>query len=344
MDRRSFLQASSISLIATSLASPAAMAAQQKAVRPPKLKSGDTVVLVSPASAVFEKDALVVATESLQAMGLKVVHAKHVLDRYGYLAGTDKDRADDINKAFADPSIDGIVALRGGWGCNRILPYLDYSAIAKNPKVLLGYSDITSLLNAIYAKTGLVSFHGPVGISYWGEFQADQLHQTLFAGNPVTMRNYREDDGALVMRSNRAHTVVKGKATGTLVGGNLTVLTSLVGTPYLPDMRGKILMLEDVEESIYRIDRYFSTLQLAGILDQVAGIVFGHCSDCEPQKGYGGFTLTEILEHYLTPLSVPSYVGAQFGHIRNNHILPVGLEVVLDASSQTLTPVMAPVV
>ncbi|WP_102797433.1 S66 peptidase family protein [Bowmanella denitrificans] len=344
MDRRGFIKASTAGLMASQLVPTTVLAnASVSAKLPKRLRQGDKIRLVAPASAIFDPDEVAIAKESFEAMGLAVDTGQHILDRYGYLAGQDKARAEDINQAFADPSVQGIVAIRGGWGCNRLLPYLDFANIAANPKVLLGYSDITSLLNSLYHYTGLVSFHGPVGMSYWGQFQAEQVRTMLFDANATQMQNLPADDDALTMRSNRARTVRSGKAKGLLVGGNLTVLSSLVGTPYLPDMRGKILMLEDVGEAIYRIDRYFSTLQLAGILDQLAGVVFGHCTECEPQKGYGGFTLMEVMQNYLRPLNIPSYVGAQFGHIKDNHILAVGAEVELDADACTLRH-LAPVV
>ncbi|WP_088330619.1 LD-carboxypeptidase [Lacimicrobium sp. SS2-24] len=345
MDRRAFIKATAAGALASQLVPAATLAAEgKKSMVPGRLKAGDKVAAIAPASAIFDPVELDIAKESFEALGLVVVPGQHVLDRHGYLAGKDEDRAADINRAFADPQIKGIIALRGGWGCNRVLAHLDFDTIAKNPKVLLGYSDITSLLNSMYAKTGLVSFHGPVGLSYWGEFQADQLRRVVFEGEKTTMQNYPQEETALTMRSNRARTVKSGKARGILVGGNLTVLTSMIGSPYVPDMRGKILVLEDVGESIYRIDRYMSTLQMAGILDQVAGVVFGHCTKCEPQKGYGGFTLMEVMEHYLKPLNVPSYYGAQFGHIKDNHILPVGIEAEMDADAGTVTLLQAPVV
>ncbi|GAB3031115.1 S66 peptidase family protein [Bowmanella dokdonensis] len=335
MDRRAFIKASAAGVLASQL-SPVLAAGQGGNALPKRWQAGDKVMLVAPASAIFDPIEVEIARESFEAMGLEVVSGQHVLDRHGYLAGQDKDRAADINRAFADPAIQGLVALRGGWGCNRLLPYLDFKLIAANHKILLGYSDITSLLNSLYQHSGLVSFHGPVGMSYWGAFQAEQVQKLLFNGEQTLMQNYPEQEDALTMRSNRARTVNDGRASGVLVGGNLTVLASLVGTPYLPDMRGKILMLEDVGETIYRIDRYLSTLQLSGILSQLAGVVFGHCTECEPQKGYGGFTLMEVMEQYFKPLGVPCYVGAQFGHIKDNHILPVGGKVEVDATACTL--------
>ncbi len=345
MDRRSFMKTLAAGAVATSVLSPSALANaplfQQGnglgAGRLPKrLKKGDTVRMVAPASAVLDRHHVLIAKESFEALGFNVELGEHVFGRHGYLSGTDQQRAEDVNKAFADDSVDAVIAVRGGWGCNRILPLLDYNMIRANNKVLLGYSDITSLMNALYVKTGIVSFHGPNGFSYWADFQAQQFRDVIMDGKSTTMRNYKEKEETLTMMSNRTTTVNSGTAQGVLVGGNLTVLTSLCGTPYFPDLKGKILMLEDVGENIYRIDRFLSQLQLAGHLDGVAGIVFGHCTECDPGGGFGSFTLHEVFEHYFKPLGVPTYTGAQFGHIRDNHILPVGHVVELDADAATL--------
>ncbi|WP_417683188.1 S66 peptidase family protein [Pseudidiomarina aquimaris] len=345
MDRRSFMKTLAAGAVATSVLSPSALANaplfQQGsglgAGRLPKrLKKGDTVRMVAPASAVLDRHHVLIAKESFEALGFNVELGEHVFGRHGYLSGTDQQRAEDVNKAFADDSVDAVIAVRGGWGCNRILPLLDYDMIRANNKVLLGYSDITSLMNALYVKTGMVSFHGPNGFSYWADFQAQQFRDVIMDGKSTTMRNYKEKEETLTMMSNRTTTVNSGTAQGVLVGGNLTVLTSLCGTPYFPDLKGKVLMLEDVGENIYRIDRFLSQLQLAGHLEGVAGIVFGHCTECDPGGGFGSFTLHEVFEHYFKPLGVPTYTGAQFGHIRDNHILPVGHVVELDADAATL--------
>ncbi|MBY6062898.1 S66 peptidase family protein [Pseudidiomarina sediminum] len=343
MDRRSFIKTMAAGAVATSmlssaqlLATPAATSALGAGRKPKRLKAGDTVRMVAPASAVEDRHHVMIAKESFEAMGFNVQLGEHVFAREGYFSGTDQQRADDVNRAFADPDVDGVIAVRGGWGCNRILPLLDFEMIAQNNKVLLGYSDITSLMNALYVKTGMTSFHGPNGFSYWADFQAQQFKDVLMDGKATTMRNYKEKEETLTMMTNRTTTVTSGKAQGVLVGGNLTVLTSLCGTPYSPDLTGKILMLEDVGESVYRIDRFLSQLQLSGELNNVAGVVFGHCTDCDPAGGFGSFTLHEIFEHYFKPLNVPTYTGAQFGHIKANHILPVGHVVELDADAATV--------
>ncbi|WP_339726180.1 LD-carboxypeptidase [uncultured Paraglaciecola sp.] len=347
MNRRTFVKASTMGMLLSQsslLFAKNSSRSEGQSIFPKRLKEGDTIVLVAPAGALNQKVELDIAVESFQAMGLKVQVGKHVLDRDGYFAGKDEDRAADINDAFADPTIKGIFAIRGGWGCNRILPFLDFDLIAKNPKILFGYSDITTLLNSLYQRTGLVSFHGPVGVSYWGQDQAQQMRQMIFEGGKFTIQNQPDkDEKALTQRKNRIQVINSGSVEGRLVGGNLTVLTSMVGTPYFPDMQGKILFLEDVDESIYRIDRYLSTLQLAGKLQQLAGVAFGQCTDCNPEKGYGGFTLLQILEHYFKPLGIPAYMGGQFGHVRDNNILPVGVKVELNADLGSLRLLESPV-
>ena len=347
MNRRGFIKALTAGAVASALptqilATPLLQMAapEQPLLLPKALKAGDTIRLVAPASALPDRHYIFIAKESFEAMGFKVQLGQHVFGRFGYLSGTDQQRADDVNQAFADPNVDAVVAVRGGWGCNRILNLLDYSMISRNHKVLMGYSDITALINAIYVRTGLVSFHGPNGYSHWEDFQAQQVRDVLIDGKTTTMQNYKEQEKTLTMMTNRTTTINSGRAQGILIGGNLTVFASLVGTPFFPDLRGKILALEDVGEDIYRIDRFLSQLQLAGHLDGVAGIVFGHCTDCDPGNGFGSFTLHEVFEHYFKPLGVPTYTGAQFGHIRKNHILPMGLPVELDADAATVRLLM----
>jgi len=215
------------------------------------------------------------------------------------------------------------------------LPLLDYAVIRRNPKVLLGYSDITALHCAIQAQTGLVSFHGPIGSGSWNPFNVDQFKRVLLDRELVDYRNKVEAGDELVPRRNRTLTIRGGKARGELIGGNLTVLTALAGSPYLPDFRGRILFLEDVSEVPYRVDRMFSTLKLMGALDQVAGVIFGECSDCNPGDGYGSLTLEQILDDYLLPLEIPAYRGAMIGHLREQFIVPVGGKVELDADAGT---------
>jgi muramoyltetrapeptide carboxypeptidase len=305
-------------------------------VKPPRLKPGDTVGLIEPASATFESVTLQITIETIEALGLKARPGNHVRDRYGYLAGTDKDRADDVNRLFADPSVNAIVAVRGGWGCARLLPYLDFGVIAKNPKILVGYSDLTALLVPVFARTGLVTFHGPMGVSKWNAFNVGYLKRVLFDAEAVTFENVKETGEELVQTENRIQTITPGVARGRIVGGNLSVLSGIVGSGYLPDWEGRILFIEDVEENIYRVDRMLTNLKLAGILAKLRGVVFGNCTKCEPGEGYGSLTLEEVLGDHIKPLGVPAWSGAMIGHIDRQFTIPEGVEVEIDAAKGTI--------
>ncbi|MBI2220515.1 MAG: LD-carboxypeptidase [Acidobacteria bacterium] len=344
MNRRELLErAAGAPLLAALAVQPVQRTTAARTVYPRRLAPGDTVALVGPASATFERMDLDIARESLEALGLKVVIGDHVRDRHGYLAGSDAARAADINRFFADPSIRAVLPIRGGWGSSRLLPYLDFAAIARNPKVVLGYSDITALLLAISARTGLVTFHGPNGMGRWDAWSAGFVRRVLFAGEAVRFENPRERGEFLAQTEHRTQTIVGGVARGRLLGGNLTVLTALLGSPYLPSWDGAILFLEDVGEDIYRVDRMLTSLKLAGVLGELRGLVFGTCEECEPGDGYGSLTLEEVLDDHVRPLNVPSWRGAMIGHRMPQFTLPVGAEVEIDATRATIR-MLAPAV
>ena len=332
MDRRDFIGCLALAGLALPFAGRAlAHRAAPPRLLPPALRPGDTIALVSPSSATDERLNLQLSREVMEALGFKVRTGAHYAARRGHLAGSDAARAGDINAAFADPDVRAVVAVRGGSGAARLLPLLDYDAIRANPKVLLGYSDITALHSAIHARTGLVTFHGPNGTGSWNTFNTDQFRRLFFEREAMHYRNPVEAGDELVPRRNRTLTITGGRAQGELVGGNLTVLTALAGSPYLPDFRGKVLFLEDVAEAPYRVDRMFSTLRLMGALDGLAGFIFGECTDCDPGDGHGSLTLDEILDDYIRPLGIPAYRGAMIGHIRQQFIVPVGGRVAMDA-------------
>lgn len=325
---------------------PAAAAAQTRpaVLRAPRLKPGDTIALINPSGAIFERAPYVIATESLQALGFKVREAPNLRARYGHFAGTDAQRAADVNTMFADPTVNGILAMTGGSGGNRILPLIDYAAIRRTPKFLGGYSDLTALINAVQVQTGLITFHCPMGSSEWNEFSIRSLRAAVMDAELQTLSNPKDRDDAIVPRTGRITTLRSGKARGPLVGGNLAVLTSMAGSPYYPRFDGAILFLEEVNEYIYRVDRMLSTLKLSGALDKLAGVVLGGFTKCEPGDGnYGTLTLDEVFDDYFKPLNVPVYSGALFGHIRRKFTLPVGLEVEMDADAGTLRYLQAAV-
>jgi muramoyltetrapeptide carboxypeptidase len=316
----------------------AAASRRGRPIKPGRLSPGDRVGLVAPATATFFPVDVDIARDTLAGLGLEAVLGEHLLSRRSYFAGTDEERAADINGFFADSSISGLVALHGGWGCARLLPLLDYDTIARHPKALVGYSDVTALLDGIHAKTGLVTFHGPVGVSRWNSFNQRWFRDVAFEGRAVTFANETDaDNDELAQRHNRIRTITGGRTRGPLLGGNLTVLTSIVGSPYVPDFDGAILFLEDTDEAPYRVDRMITQLRLAGILDRVNGVVFGACTDCEPPRGsYASLTLEEILTDHLKPLGIPAWHGAMIGHIERQFTLPLGIDVEIDADRGTI--------
>ncbi|KKO47134.1 microcin C7 resistance protein MccF [Arsukibacterium ikkense] len=345
MNKRQFLQSSALALSVVPLgllplSSCAAVdskagAANSSAILPKMLNQGDTVALVSPSKATDHRLDIQIATEVLQALGFNVKLGQHLDGRRGHLAGSDVERASDINAMFADPQVNAIVCLRGGSGAARLLPLLDYPLIKRNPKVLLGYSDITALHNAINAQTGLVTFHGPNGTGSWNSFNAAQFQRVFFQRELMLYQNEPDSRDELVPRQNRIQTISGGKVQGPLIGGNLTVLTALAGSPYLPDFTGKILFLEDVEEAPYRVDRMLSTLKLMGALDKIAGFIFGECTACRPGGGFGWLTMDQIFDDHIKPLNIPAYRGAMIGHISKQFIVPHGATVEMDADTGT---------
>ncbi len=308
-----------------------------KAVLPYPIKKGDIVGLISPSAATADRMQFTFAKEALEALGFNVRLGHNLKNRRGHLAGTDQERADDLNSMFVDSAVKAIICIRGGSGASRILPLIDYKSIRKNPKPLLGYSDITALHCAIQSQTGLISFHGPNGSGSWNSFNVAQFEQLFFEKTKVQYQNEQVKGDDLVIKSNRTQTLKPGTAEGKILGGNLTVLTALSGSPYYPDFKDSILFIEDIGEDPYRIDRMMSTLKLNGTLDKIKGFIFGQCSDCEPDGGYGSLTVDQVLDDYVLPLGIPAYSGAMIGHVPKQFIVPVGAKVRMDANAGSFT-------
>jgi muramoyltetrapeptide carboxypeptidase len=335
-DRRTILQG--LGALAATVALPAGQASAQTSWRkPPRLRPGDTVGLVEPAGFTADAFDLEAIKANIAAMGLVPKLAPHLLSRYGYLAGRDRDRAADLNAMYADDKVRAVFAVRGGWGSARILPYLNFDTIRANPKLLIGFSDITALHMAFAARAGFTTIHGPNASASWGKLSWDSFRELAFEGGTPHYQPPPGTDDRLVQLTGRTRTFRPGKASGRLLGGNLTVLTALMGTAYLPDFTGAILFIEDVDEAEYRIDRMLTQLALGGVLRKVAGVVFGQCSNCRNTgSSYGGFTLSEVLQQHLEPLGVPAFQGALFGHVPNQFSLPVGIRAEIDASAGTI--------
>ncbi|MEL7034168.1 MAG: LD-carboxypeptidase [Cyanobacteria bacterium J06592_8] len=325
MDRRQFITGFGLTLFLTQFSQhfQTTANAAQTPLKPPRLKIGDTIGLVTPASPIQESHLKLIRPQ-LRRQGLKIKVAPHALDGYGYLAGVDRDRAADINAFFADPSIKALIATGGGWGSSRLLPLLDYDLIRRNPKIILGYSDITALLLAIYSRTGLVTFHGLLATSIWNDFSVSYLKRLLFRGEAIAFQN---------RVTVRVETITPGKAKGRLVGGNLSVISGLVGSVFLPDWNQAILFVEDIGEDIYRVDRMLNHLKLAGILEQLAGFIFGQCTRCLDQEDDSPtLTLQQVLNDHIRPLGIPAWYGSMMGHIRNQFTVPLGIEIEIDAN------------
>lgn len=295
-------------------------------IKPKRLKRGSTIAITAPAGAIWEKDSIIKFKTSLQEFGFKVIEGKTLYEQYGFLAGTDTLRANELNEFFADKNIDAIFCMRGGWGCARLFDKLDYRIIANNPKILLGFSDITALLLALYVKTGLIGFHGPTGNSSWNDFTKKYFKQITIDADKVCF-----------ISNGNTKIIQPGKARGTLIGGNLSVFCSLIGTPYLPDCKNAILFLEETEEEPFRIDRMLTQLKQCGILNNISGFVFGVCSKCVAEEPNKAFTFDEIINQHIAPLKIPAFMGADFGHTKNKFTLPVGIQASINANTCQIT-------
>jgi len=300
-------------------------------IKPAKLRAGDTVGVIAPASC-GDYEKLLAAVRFLEGLGLHVKLGDAVNQRRGYLAGTDQERADDLHQMFADPQVKAIFCARGGYGTGRIADMLDYELIRANPKIFWGYSDITFLHTAFFQKAGLVTFHGPMMTSDVASEDVDPLTLQTFQQllHPQTLR-YDETVSPLSV-------IVEGEASGRIVGGNLTLLVSTLGTSYELDTRDKLLFIEEIEEEPYRIDRMLNQLRMAGKLDEAAGIVVGDFQDCEPKKRKeASLTLAEVFDDYFKPLSQPVISGFRIGHCTPNLAIPIGALGRINTNKKTFT-------
>lgn len=308
---------------------------------PPQLAPGDLVALVEPASPLEDPARIDDVATMVRGMGLVPKLAPNIGAVDGYLAGTDEQRASDINAMFADPAVRALFAVRGGWGSARVLPLLDWDLIRANPKLLIGYSDITALHLAFAVRAGFPTIHAANAGGRWPAESWNSLWWLAFARSAPVLKLRRNggvpDPAFEVLRP--------GVAEGKLLGGNLSVLSALVGTPWMPDMNGAVLFLEDIGEAPYRIDRMMSQLALSGLLGQVAGVIFGQCTRCAPDRGDRGdsVSVADVMRQYLAGLRVPACIGANIGHVSNQLSLPSGARVRLDAGAGTLS-VLEPIV
>lgn len=291
---------------------------------PPPLRHGAHVALLAPAGPLRSADELATAIAHARALGWDPVPGQHALARDGYLAGSDAERALDLNTALWDEEIDAVWCLRGGYGAMRILDEVDYDALRRRPKTIIGYSDITALHAAIGRRAGLITFHGPTARGALNAFARDSLVR-------ATMEQV-DSCGA----APQARTLRGGVARGRLMGGNLALLAALAGTPYAPDYTDAILVLEDVGEATYRIDRMLQQLALSGALARVAGIAFGHFTDGTDPKDSTSRPLDLVLSEAADVAGVPALAGIPMGHVSDQWTIPLGAVAILDADARTL--------
>jgi muramoyltetrapeptide carboxypeptidase len=294
---------------------------RQTPLVPPRLRLGDTIGITAPASP-FDREPFYLGIGLLETAGFKVLVPKNLFLKNGYLAGTDSQRAELFMDMFTDPAVNAVLCARGGYGSMRILPLIDYGCIREKPKIVVGFSDVTALLAALYGRCGLVTFHGPVVAGLPG-VDAQSLAALLSAiAGPA----------AVDISAPHGETVCPGSGTGPVLAGNLTTLCHLIGTPYMPTTQGHLLLLEDRGEAPYRVDRMLSQLRLAGYLETIAGLAFGSFDDCgQPDE------LSKIVADHFTDNRFPVLTGLDVGHGKRNLTIPIGITATLDADRRRLT-------
>lgn len=340
--------------------------AAAESLRGKALRAGDTIMVVAPARTPDETR-ISRAKTRLVELGFNVVIPESLFRKNGYLAGTDQQRADELMSAFADKDVDAIFAATGGFGTTRILDLLDYQVIGRNPKVFIGFSDITGLHTAIHEKTGLITFHGPNLDSGSGPETRLNQFSSFWRMRAILQSAYVSADAGYVLRPfgfaldngmdftaddyeascqlDPPAVIQAGRATGKLVGGNLSLITALMGTPYEVQTKGNILFLEDIGEAPYRVDRMLSTLKLAGKLNEVSGVVLGTFTDRDDQdRSLPGQTVNEVLQSFFKGLGVPVINGFPAGHHVCNATVPIGARCRIDTESSSLVVLEPPVI
>jgi muramoyltetrapeptide carboxypeptidase len=300
---------------------------QPDLIKPKSVKPGDTVAFIAPAGPVTDEQ-LLNARQRIENLGFKVSYSDRILSRNGYLAGDDKSRLTEFHEAFEDHNNNLILCIRGGYGCSRIVDKIDFNLVKRNPKIFFGFSDITVLLNAIYQKTGLITFHGVVGNSGFSEYTKKIFLDLISCQSP----DYKIEP----FNQESIGCITEGKASGRLIGGNLSIINSLVGTDYDLDFKDKLVFIEDIDEAPYRIDRMLTQLLLAGKLQKAAGIILGDFRGCDidltKEENINPITLNQVLRDRLGNLGIPVMTGFSFGHVSNQAVFPVGIMAELDTN------------
>ena len=290
------------------------------AAKPRQLNQGEAIGVIAPAGPVLDSE-LLPGIQLLESFGHKVVLAPHLYHKKDYMAGEDDVRLEDLHAMFSDKRVKAIICARGGYGTLRILDKIDYDLIRDNPKILVGYSDITALLLAVHKKTGLVTFHGPV---------VKELTKRSI-GNLESLLNLVGTDGLFKLELVGGKPLKPGNSKGTLMGGNLSLICHLIGSPFMPSLKGAILFVEEKGEDLYRIDRMLTHLRLSGLLDETNGLIAGAFEDCGDRAG-----IEQLLLETAYGFDMPVITGLPLGHSLINISLPIGLQATIDSETMTL--------
>jgi muramoyltetrapeptide carboxypeptidase len=296
-------------------------------IKPPRLRAGSLIGLVAPASTPSPEENIEKGAAYLEQLGYRVKFGKYIRRVHGYLAGTDEERAADFNTMVCDKEVNALFAIRGGYGTPRLLRMIDYRSLKQNPKIIVGYSDITALQLAIFRKTGLVTFSGPMtGIEMskgMDPYTEENFWRLLTSTKKIGVLKHPTEEPWKILHDGKSH--------GRFLGGNFSLLACLMGTPFLPELRESILILEDVDEAPHRIDRLLAQLLNTGIAQRLAGLVFGkftNCTPSDPKEPH--LTIDQVLEEYAAKVSCPAIANFPYGHVRRKLTIPIGLQTTLD--------------
>ena len=296
-------------------------------IHPPAIKKGDTIAVVAPASPLARREGFERGIHALERMGFRTRFSERIFESSQYLAGDDQARAEELMQAFEDPSIQAIIALRGGYGCSRLIPVLDEKRLRRHPKIFMGFSDLTTLFLFFRRRFRWITVHGPMAASLTlSETSPDQANH-LFS--LLTDPDYRP-----ILRLPQLESWNPGTAEGELAGGCLSIITASIGTPYEIQTEGKILFLEDQGEPPYRLDRMLTHLSLAGKLQSIAGVILGNFLDCEPDRS--DYSSSDTLREILAKLNVPVLANFPAGHGNDNWAIPLGTRIQIDAGARTI--------
>jgi muramoyltetrapeptide carboxypeptidase len=301
-------------------------------LKPKALRRGDVIGIAAPASPPASEEALAKGIRYLEQLGYRIELGPHIYHRRGYLAGTDDERTSDLHQLFANPRVKAIFTVRGGYGAMRVLPNLDFNLIRRNPKILLGYSDITALQLALFAKAGLVTFSGPMVSVEMAEGLNGAAEERLWD----TLRSTKPPD-VIKIKQRELSIYEKGSATGRVLGGNLAMISALVGSRYLPGDERHLLLMEEIDEKPYRIDRILLQMKRTKFLSKARGVLLGKFIGCEPSPGKPSLSLEQIFQDVFRPYGIPVMGHIHYGHVKYPLTIPIGINARMNTKEGTIT-------